>query len=42
LKNNVKRVVGVWEKNPDGSYKQDEHDVHTMNEWIEVTDDLLI
>lgn len=42
LKNNVKRVVGVWEKNSDGSYEQDEHEVHTINEWIEVTDDLLI
>jgi hypothetical protein len=41
LKNNVKKVVGVWEKNPDGTYDTDEHDVHTINEWIEVTDDFL-
>jgi hypothetical protein len=31
-KNNVKRVVGVWEKNKDGSYKNDTHNVHTINE----------
>ena len=32
VKNNVKRVVGVWEKNPDGSYKTKQHKVHTINE----------
>ena len=37
LKNNIKKVVGVWEKNPDGSYNTPEHDVHTVNEWIEIT-----
>jgi hypothetical protein len=36
LKNNIKKVVGVWEKNPDGSYDTPEHDVHTVNEWIEI------
>lgn len=36
LKNNIKKVVGVWEKNPDGSYHTPEHDVHTVNEWIEI------
>jgi hypothetical protein len=30
LKNNIKRTVGVWEKNPDGSYDMEEHDVHTI------------
>ena len=34
VKNNVKRVVGVWEKNPDGSYKTNQHDVHTINEGM--------
>lgn len=42
LKNNIKRVVGVWEKNSDGTYDVDEYDVHTVNEWIEVTDDLIV
>jgi len=36
LKNNIKRVVGVWEKNKDGSYKIDKHDVHTINEDLAV------
>jgi hypothetical protein len=36
LKNNIRKVVGVWEKNPDGSYHTPEHDVHTVNEWIEI------
>jgi hypothetical protein len=36
LKNNIRKVVGVWEKNPDGSYNTPEHDVHTVNEWIEI------
>jgi hypothetical protein len=34
VKNNVKRVVGVWEKNKDGSYKTNQHDVHTINEGM--------
>ncbi len=32
LRNNIKRVVGVWEKNKDGSYKDKTHKVHTINE----------
>jgi hypothetical protein len=32
IKNNVKKVVGVWEKNKDGSYNVDTHQVHTINE----------
>ena len=36
LKNNIKRVVGVWEKDKDGSYKIDKHDVHTINEDLGV------
>lgn len=36
LKNNFRRVVGVWEKNPDGTYKQDEYEAHTINEDLAV------
>jgi hypothetical protein len=36
LKNNINKTVGVWEKNSDGTYKQDEHDVHTINEDLAV------
>ena len=36
MKNNIKRTVGVWEKNEDGTYNQDEHDVHTINEDLAV------
>ena len=36
MKNNIKRTVGVWEKNSDGTYKQDEHDVHTLKEDLAV------
>ena len=36
LKNNTKRVVGVWEKDKDGSYKIDKYDVHTINEDLGV------
>jgi hypothetical protein len=36
MKNNIRKEVGVWEKNPDGTYKQDEHDVHTINEDLAV------
>jgi hypothetical protein len=39
IKNNVKRVVGMWEKGVDGTYDIDTHDVHTVNEWIEITKD---
>jgi hypothetical protein len=42
LKNNINRVVGVWEKNPDGTYDQDVHDVHTVNEWVEITEDTIV
>jgi uncharacterized protein YifE (UPF0438 family) len=31
-KNNVNRVVGVWEKNKDGSYNVETHKVHTIKE----------
>jgi hypothetical protein len=31
-KNNVKKVVGVWEKNKEGSYDVDTHNVHTTKE----------
>lgn len=33
LKNNVKRVVGMWEKGLDNTYEIDTEYVHTMNEW---------
>jgi|694.fasta_scaffold81439_5 hypothetical protein len=36
VKNNIKKTVGVWEKNSDGTYKQDEHDVHTLTEDLAV------
>jgi hypothetical protein len=42
LKNNYKRVVGVWEKGSDGTYNNPTHDVHTINEWIEINDDLIV
>ena len=42
LKNNNKRVVGVWEKGPDGTYDVPTHDVHTIKEWIEINDDLIV
>lgn len=40
LKNNIKRSVGIWEKNKKGSYDMNIHDVHTINEsdefdWIQ-------
>ena len=41
VKNNVNRVVGMWEKGVDGSYDIDTHDVHTVNEWIEITQDTI-
>jgi len=31
-KNNVNKVVGVWEKNKEGSYDVNIHNVHTINE----------
>lgn len=41
VKNNVNRVVGMWEKGVDGSYNIDTHDVHTVNEWVEITQDTI-
>ena len=38
LKNNINKIVGVWEKGSDGTYDMDTHDVHTVNEWVEVTE----
>ena len=32
-KDNIKRVVGMWEKGDNNTYKVDTHNVHTMNEW---------
>jgi len=48
IKNNLKKVVGVWEKK-NNTYEKKRHDVHTinnkknktMNEWVEITDDLI-
>jgi len=42
VKNNVNRVVGMWEKGVDGTYNIDTHDVHTVNEWIEITKDTVL
>jgi len=36
LKNNIKKTVGVWEKNADGTYDVEEHDVHTISEDLAV------
>ncbi len=36
LKNNIEKVVGVWEKNEDGTYERDIHDVHVVNEDLAV------
>ena len=41
LKNNINTVVGMWEKGIDGSYDIDTHDVHTVNEWVEITQDTI-
>jgi hypothetical protein len=38
IKNNVDTVVGMWEKGVDGSYDIDTHDVHTVKEWVEITE----
>jgi hypothetical protein len=35
-KNNIKRVVGMWEKSKDGSYNIETGDVHTINEDLAV------
>jgi hypothetical protein len=42
MKNNIKRVVGIWEKGVDGTYNIDTHPVHTLNEWIMITEDTTI
>ena len=42
VKNNVKRVVGMWEKGTDGTYDIPTHDVHTVNEWFEITQDTIL
>ena len=36
MKNNISRVVGVWEKGSDGTYDMPTHDVHTLNEDLAV------
>ena len=36
MKNNIKKTVGVWEKNPDGTYDSYEHDTHTISEDLAV------
>lgn len=36
LKNNINRVVGVWEKDKDGSYEIETGDVHTIKEDLAV------
>jgi hypothetical protein len=36
LKNNISTVGGVWEKDKDGSYEREIHDVHTVNEDLAV------
>jgi hypothetical protein len=41
IKNNVNRVVGMWEKGVNGKYNIDTHNVHTVKEWIEITKDTI-
>jgi len=36
LKNNIKRVVGVWEKDDEDGYDRRTHDVHTISEDLAV------
>jgi hypothetical protein len=36
LRNNIKRIVGVWEKSEDGTHNIDTHDAHTINEDLGV------
>jgi len=38
LKNNINRIVGVWEKGTDGTYDINTNDVNTVNEWVEITE----
>jgi hypothetical protein len=42
LKNNIKTVIGVWEKDSNGSYERDVHDVHTVSEWVEITENTVV
>jgi hypothetical protein len=42
LKNNIDRVVGMWEKGVDGTYDIDTHDVHTVKEWVEINKDTIL
>jgi hypothetical protein len=42
LKNNIDRVVGMWEKGVNGSYNIDTHEVHTVKEWVEITKDTIL
>jgi hypothetical protein len=39
LKNNINKVVGMWEKGVNGRYNINTHDVDTVNEWVEITKD---
>lgn len=36
IKNNIKRIVGMWEKHKDSGYKIPTHDVHTIKEDLGV------
>jgi len=36
MKNNIKKTVGVWEKNNDGTFKKENHPVHTLKEDLAV------
>jgi hypothetical protein len=36
LRDNIKRIVGVWEKGTDGTYEDPTHDTHTINEDLAV------
>jgi hypothetical protein len=36
MKNNIKKIVGVWEKNSEGTYDSYEHDVHSIKEDLAV------
>ena len=36
MKNNIKRIVGVWEKGSDGTYDMPTHDAHVVNEDLAV------
>jgi hypothetical protein len=33
MKNNIERIVGMWEKDRKGSNNMDTHETHTINEW---------